>query len=116
MTEIRFPGLSWKDMIKQVDGGIDYLLHYCEDNRDWLKAIEANKLLQSKINSFASLLDKFAMGSVDSNASGVPIFGVGTRKVIPEFPSTLPNSFGAMVPLEYGKRNVSFEFYIDVVI
>lgn len=75
----RFESMSWKELIKNVDAGILQMLFYCESNQDWLKAIEANELLQNKLSSFASLLGKFAVGSLESpnQKTTGPMFGVG---------------------------------------
>lgn len=59
------PQQPWKDVLRQVDQGIDQMLRYCEENQDWKKAFEANKLLQSKLASFSTILHRFAAKSVD---------------------------------------------------
>lgn len=88
----RFGTMPWKELIKNVDAGISQMLYYCESNQDWLKAIEANELLQSKLSSFASLLGKFAAGSLDSpnQRTTGPMFGVAKAQ-----PHPLPMGVGA---------------------
>lgn len=76
-TQLQLP---WKDVVRQVEQGIDQMLRYCEENQDWLKAIEANKLLQNKVASFATMLNHFATKSANDGDSVVSkaIFGAST--------------------------------------
>lgn len=81
----RYGSMPWKELIKNVDAGISQMLYYCESNQDWLKAIEANELLQSKLSTFASLIGKFATGSLDSpnQKTTGPMFGVAKAPPTP---------------------------------
>lgn len=87
--------MPWKELVKNVDTGITQMLFYCESNQDWLKAIEANELLQGKVSAFASLLGKFAAGSLDSpnQKTTGPMFGVAKAP-----PNPLSMGVGAPPP------------------
>jgi hypothetical protein len=101
----RFGAMPWKELIKNIDAGISQMLYYCESNQDWLKAIEANELLQSKLSSFASLLGKFAAGSLDSpnQRTTGPMFGIPKAQPHPlslgvGAPPSHPSSFDGGLP------------------
>lgn len=85
LLSLRYGAMPWKELVKNVDAGITQMLFYCESNQDWLKAIEANTLIQSKVSCFASLLGKFAAGSIDSpnEKTTGPMFGVAKKQPNP---------------------------------
>lgn len=89
----RFSNLPWKDIVRQVDQGIDHMIHYCEENQDWLKAVEANKLLQAKHSKIAELLAKYAAFSAEASQPVLISPGLKAFDVLGTFPSPpqLPN-------------------------